>query len=40
MVFRSNDATTTTGATVHISEFGQLQVTEGTSIDFNNNKGE
>lgn len=40
IVFRNNDAMSTTGASVYISEFGQLQVTEGTSIEFIENKGE
>ena len=42
MVFRNNDAragsTINTGAAIYISEFGQLQVTDGTAIEFNNNK--
>ena len=43
MVFRNNDARAgnaiNTGAAVYISEFGQLQVTDGTTIEFNKNKG-
>ena len=39
-MFINNDATAVTGASVYISEFGQIQVTEGTTIDFNRNKGE
>lgn len=39
-MFRNNDASSTIGGSVHISEFGQLQVTEGTTIDFSGNKGE
>ena len=40
MVFKSNDARGTTVGTVYISEFGQLQVTDGTTIDFSKNKAE
>ena len=40
VVFENNDATATTGGSVYISEFGQLQVTKGTAIEFSKNMGE
>lgn len=39
-MFRNNDARSTSGGSIRISEFGQLQVTDGTTIDFDKNKGE
>ena len=39
-MFRNNSVRTTTGAAVHISEFGQLQVADSTSIEFTDNVGE
>lgn len=39
MVFKNNSATNNYYAgTVYISEFGQLQVTDGATIDFSENK--
>lgn len=39
-MFKNNNATATTGGSVYISEFGQLQVTKGTTIEFSKNIGE
>jgi len=39
-VFRNNSVRTTSGAAVHISEFGQLQIADNTSIEFTDNIGE
>lgn len=39
-MFRNNTVSSTTGSAIHITEFGQLQVADNSSIEFTNNTGE